>query len=65
MNNQGDCIHGREFCIECSEKEIPRRPKSIDEAWRAMIQLQSRITGLESRMCVCGAIIPEPPEDKT
>jgi len=43
MSNQGGCIHGREFCLECNDKKIPRRPESIGQAHRIMCQMRATI----------------------
>ena len=43
MSNQGVCIHGREFCLECNDKKIPRRPESIGQAHRIMCQMRATI----------------------
>ena len=43
LSNEGDCIHGREFCLECNDKKIPRRPESIGQAHRIMCQMRATI----------------------
>ena len=43
LSNEGDCIHGREFCIECHDKKTLRRPGSVGQAHRIIVQLQAEI----------------------
>ena len=50
MSNQGDCIHGREFCIECHDKKTLRRPGSVWQAHRIIVQLQAENEALRQRV---------------
>ena len=59
MSNQGGCIHGREFCLECNDKKIPRRPESIGQAHRIMCQMRATIEQQQARIKFQDEVIAE------